>query len=84
MNKHYIGIDRFRSLTGEDTFFVVNVEASKVSVIYRSSSKNGAYQVAHRVARTNSLPLYETIYSELSDENGVAVLKPTELKQITL
>lgn len=84
MKKHYIGIDRFRSLNGEDTYFVVNVETNKVSVVYRSGSKNGAHQVAHRIARTNSLPLYETIYSELPDENGVAVLKPTELKQITL
>lgn len=84
MKKHYIGIDRFRSLTGEDTYFVVNVETNKVSVVYRSTSKNGAYQVAHRISRANELPLYETIYSELQDENGVDILKPTELKQITL
>lgn len=84
MKKHYIGIDRFRSLTGEDTYFVVDVDLNKTSLVYRSSSKNGAYQVAHRIARTNELPLYETVYSELSDQNGVPVLKPQELKQITL
>lgn len=84
MKKHYIGIDRFRSLTGEDTYFVVDVDINQTSVIYRSSSKNGAYQVAHRIARTNQLPLYETIYTEYDDQNGVSILKPTELKQITL
>ena len=84
MRNHYLGIDRFRSLNGEDTYFVVNVEENKVSVAYRSTSKNGAYQVAHKLARKDNLPLYETIYSELVDGNGVSYLKPEKLKKITI
>lgn len=84
MRNRYLGIDRFRSLNGEDTYFVVNVDENKVSVAYRSNSKNGAYQVAHKLARKESLPLYETIYSELTDKNGVSYLKPEKLNNITL
>ena len=65
MKNRYVGIDKFVGLDGTTTYFVMEVNDNKSKIVYRSSSKNGAYQVAHKYARLNVIPLYETVYNAL-------------------
>ena len=82
MKKHYVGIDKFVALDGTTTYFVVEVIDDKSKIIYRSSSKNGSYQVAHKYSRANCISLYETIYKDIVDEAGVTHLKPVKQNKI--
>ena len=84
MKNRYVGIDRFVSLEGETTYYVTEVNENKSTLVYKGKSKNGVHQVAHKYARLNNLPLYETIYTNVLDENGVSHLKPVQNKTITL
>jgi hypothetical protein len=82
MKNRYVGIDKFVGLDGTTTYFVMEVNDNKSKIVYRSSSKNGAYQVAHKYARLNVIPLYETIYNALVDDNGVTHLHPVKQNKI--
>lgn len=84
MNKPHITIERFKSTSGEFLYHVYLVNGTKSSLISSSPHKNGAYQIAHRLARTNNAPLYEVQYKTVMDENGVSHIIPEKNVQVKI
>jgi hypothetical protein len=84
MNKPHITIERYKSTSGEFLYHVFQVNGSKTNLLTSSPHKNGAYQSAHRFARSQNAPLYEVLYKTVMDENGVSHLIPEKNIQVKI
>lgn len=84
MKNRYVGIDQFPSGLNETTYYVFDIDENKKKIVYQGTSKSGVYLVAHKYARVNNLPLYETVYRNSVDDNGILHSIPIKRHEITL
>jgi hypothetical protein len=83
MKNRFVLINKFPD-GNETTYFVIDNDDNKMKFVYQGTSKSGVYLVAHKYARVNNLPLYETVYTNSVDDNGVAHQIPVKRHEITL
>jgi hypothetical protein len=84
MKKPHILIERFQPTTENTIYQVYFVNRSVHHILYSSPFKQGAYQNAHREAKKNNVPLYETYYLNSIDRNGFVSLVPNKVVEIPL
>jgi hypothetical protein len=84
MKNRHIRIEKFLTDISETTYYVFDFDENKKKIIYQGTSKSGVYQVAHKYARLNSLPLYEIVYTGSVDDNGILHHIPVKHQEITL
>jgi len=82
MNKPHILIERFQPTTGNTIYQVYFVNGSSQTIVHSTPFKNGAYQSAHREAKKNNVPLYETYYVKSIDRNGFENIVPTKVVEV--
>ena len=75
MNTH-IQISRHLDVDGTTTYYVIEKNKNSSSIVWNGTSKQAAYQVAYRNARKQNTPLYDTLYREQTDKNGVKHIVP--------
>ena len=84
MKKPQILIERFQPTTQNTIYQVYFVNGSSQNILHSSPFKQGAYQNAHREAKKNNVPLYETYYVKSIDRNGFESLVPNKVVEIPL
>ena len=84
MKKPHILIERFQPTTGNTIYQVYFVNGTSQTNVYSTPFKNGAYQNAHREAKKNNVPLYETIYVKSIDRNGFENIVPTKVVEVSV
>ena len=84
MNKPHILIERFQPTIGNTIFQVYFVNGTSQTILHTSPFKNGAYQNAHREAKKNNVPLYETYYVKSVDRNGFENIVPTKVVEVPI
>ncbi len=82
MKKPHILIERFQPTTGNTIYQVYFVNGSSQTIVHSTPFKNGAYQSAHREAKKNNVPLYETYYVKSIDRNGFENIVPTKVVEV--
>ena len=76
MDKPHIIIERFQSTIGNTIYQVYFVNGQSSLHLYSSPFKQGAYQNAHREAKKDNVPIYETVYRKTLDKNGIEHMIP--------
>ena len=84
MEKSYILILKSNTSPNGTQYTVAKVSGKSYQFLRQGNSKNGMYQIAHRVARQANLPLYEEVYRQFPDENGILHLIPVNKREIPL
>ena len=84
MKKPHILIERFQPTTQNTIYQVYFVNGSSQNILPSSPFKQGADQNAHREAKKNNVPLYETYYVKSIDRNGFESLVPNKVVEIPL
>ena len=57
---------------------------SAQTILHSTPFKQGAYQSAHREAKKNNVPLYETYYVKSIDRNGFENIVPTKVVEVPI
>ena len=82
MKKPHILIERFQPTTGNTIYQVYFVNGTAQTILHSTPFKQGAYQSAHREAKKNNVPLYETYYVKSIDRNGFENIIPTKVVEV--
>ena len=82
MKKPHILIERFQPTTGNTIYQVYFVNGTAQTILHSTPFKQGAYQSAHREAKKNNVPLYETYYVKSIDRNGFENIVPTKVVEV--
>jgi len=82
MKKPHILIERFQPTTGNTIYQVYFVNGTEQTILHSTPFKNGAYQSAHREAKKNNVPLYETYYVKSIDRNGFENIVPNKVVEV--
>jgi len=84
MKKPHILIERFQPTTGNTIYQVYFVNGTAQTILHSTPFKQGAYQSAHREAKKNNVPLYETYYVKSIDRNGFENIVPTKVVEVPI